>query len=158
MRHGINMNYWLIKTEPDCYSIDDLAREKTAMWSGVRNYQARNFLKEMKVGDLGLFYHSSSNPKGVAGIAVVTREAYPDTTAMDKKDDHYDPKSTKSSPIWFSVDFGFKTKFANFVTLDQIKFNSELSGIMVSQRGSRLSVQPVSKKHFEIICDLGQKK
>ncbi len=145
------MNYWLIKTEPDCYSIDDLKRDKTTAWSGVRNYQARNFIQSMKVGDLALFYHSSSDPKGVAGIAKVTKNPYPDATALNKKDDHYDPKSTKTNPIWFMVDFGFVEKFKHFVTLDSIKFNSKLSGIVVAKQGSRLSIQPVSETHFKII-------
>jgi predicted RNA-binding protein with PUA-like domain len=145
------MNYWLIKSEPDCYSIDDLKRDKTTAWSGIRNYQARNFIQSMQVGDLALFYHSSSDPKGVAGIAKVIKKAYPDKSALDKKDDHYDPKSTKTNPIWFMVDFGFIEKFKNFVTLDSIKFNSKLSGIVVAKQGSRLSVQPVSETHFKII-------
>ncbi|MFZ3020137.1 MAG: EVE domain-containing protein [Minisyncoccia bacterium] len=149
------MNYWLIKSEPDCYSIDNFKKDKKASWSGVRNYQARNFMKSMKKGDLALFYHSSSNPTAVVGIAKVIKETHPDLTALDKKDDHYDAKSTKEKPIWEMVDFGFVKKFKNPVTLSQIKFNPKLKGILLAQQGSRLSVQPVSEKHFKIIKQLG---
>ena len=149
------MNYWLIKSEPTCYSIDDLKRDKKASWTGVRNYQARNFLKSMKVGDLALFYHSSATPPAAVGIAKVVKGAQPDTTAFDKKDDHYDPKSTKENPIWYAVDFGFVEKFKEPLTLSQIKINPKLAGMMVTQTGSRLSVQPVSKEHFETIKKLG---
>jgi predicted RNA-binding protein with PUA-like domain len=140
--------YWLIKTEAGCYSIDDFKKDKKSAWTGIRNYQARNFMKEMKRGDLALFYHSSSDPTGVAGIAEVVKEAYPDYTALDKKDEHFDPKATKEKPIWEMVDFKFVEKLKNFVSLDQIKFNPKLKGIMVTQRGSRLSVMPVSETSF----------
>lgn len=149
------MNYWLIKSEPDCYSIDDFARDKKAAWSGIRNYQARNFMKSMKVGDLVIFYHSSAKPPAAAGIAKVVAEAYPDTTALDPKDDHFDPKSTKDNPIWYMVDVSFIEKFTEPVSLPRIKADPKLDGIMVGQQGSRLSVQPVSKQHFEHIRKLG---
>ena len=147
--------YWLIKSEPDCYSIDDLKEDKQTAWSGVRNYQARNFMKDMTVGDLALFWHSGANPPHSAGVAKVTKSAYPDKTAQDKNNDHHDPKSTKENPIWFNVEFGFVQKFKNIISLSQIKFNPKLEGIMVAQRGSRLSIQPVSKAHFEVIQKLG---
>lgn len=150
------MNYWLIKSEPDCYSIDDFRKDKKASWSGVRNYQARNFMKAMKKGDLVLFYHSSADPTAIVGIGSVIKEAHPDLTALDKKDDHYDPKSTLAKPIWEMVDFSFVKKFKNPLTLSQIKFNPKLKGILLAQQGSRLSVQPVSKLHFEIISSLGK--
>jgi len=150
------MNYWLIKSEPSCYSIDDLKRDKKASWTGVRNYQARNFLKSMKVGDLAIFYHSSATPPAAVGIAEVVKGAYADTTALDKKDDHYDPKSSKANPIWYAVDFGFVSKFKEPLTLSQIKINPKLEGMVVTQTGSRLSVQPVSKEHFETIQKLGK--
>jgi predicted RNA-binding protein with PUA-like domain len=150
------MNYWLIKSEPDCYSIDDFKKDKRTSWSGVRNYQARNFMKEMRVGDMALFYHSSTDPKAVVGIAKVVKEAHPDTTALDKKDDHYDPKATKENPIWYMVDFAFVEKFKNPVTLAEVKRNPKLEGIPLTQPGSRLSVQPVSKAHFETIQKLGK--
>jgi predicted RNA-binding protein with PUA-like domain len=149
------MNYWLIKSEPTCYSIDDLKHEKKASWSGVRNYQARNFMKSMKVGDLAIFYHSSAIPTAAVGIAKVVKAAYPDPTALNTKDDHYDPKASKQNPIWYMVDFGFVEKFKEPLTLSQIKINPKLSGMMVTQTGSRLSVQPVSKEHFEVIKKLG---
>jgi predicted RNA-binding protein with PUA-like domain len=151
------MNYWLIKTEPDCFSIDDLKRKKVEPWSGVRNYQARNFMKEMKVGDLALFYHSSCDEIGVAGVAKVVAAAHPDLTALDPKDDHYDPKATKEKPIWECADFGFVSKFPRTVTLAEIKNHPKLAGIGVAQTGSRLSVRPVSKAHFDIIVALAAK-
>jgi predicted RNA-binding protein with PUA-like domain len=149
------MNCWIIKSEADCYSIDDFKKDKKASWSGVRNYQARNFMKNMRSGDLALFYHSSSDPTAVVGIAKVVKEAYPDSTALDKKDEHFDPKSTKEKPIWEMVDFGFVKKFKNPVTLTQIKFNPKLKGIILAQQGSRLSIQPVSETHFKIIEKMG---
>lgn len=149
------MNYWLIKSEATCYSIDDLKRDKKTAWGGVRNYQARNFMsRDMKVGDLALFYHSSAEPSGVVGVAEVVSKAYPDPTQFDKKDDHYDPKATKEKPIWYVVDFKFKSKFKNMVTLGQIKIDPKLNGIMVAQQGSRLSVMPVSEKHFKRILEI----
>src|SRR5512141_3192434 len=108
-------------------------------------------MKDMKVGHLAIFYHSGGNPPAAVGIAKVVKFAHPDTTAQDKKDEHYDPKSTKENPIWFMVDIAFKSKFKNPVTLPQIKIDPKLEGIMVTQQGSRLSVQPVSKEHFEHI-------
>src|SRR3989338_3178089 len=131
-------NYWLMKVEPDKYSIDDLARDKQTYWDGVRNYQARNFLRDsLKKGDLVLFYHSNAEPPGVAGIARVCKEGYPE----------------KVSP-WFMVDIEFVEKFAHFVSLDEIKSLKNLNGIMVVRRGARLSVQPVDEKHFKIIRKL----
>lgn len=148
--------YWLIKSEPDCYSIDDLKKDKKTSWSGVRNYQARNFMREMTVGDLALFWHSGGNPPAAAGVAKVVKEAHPDTTALDKRDDHYDPKASKENPIWFMTDFGFVEKFDKPVSISLIKANPKLEGIMVAQTGSRLSIQPVSKAHFETIQKLGK--
>lgn len=152
------MNYWLVKSEESCYSIDDLKKDKKTAWTGIRNYQARNFMRDsMKVGDLVVFYHSSGEPTGVAGVSKVLSHPYGDSTALNKKDDHYDPKSTKENPIWFCFDLGFVSKFKSIVTLTQIKFDPKLDGIMVSQRGSRLSVQPVSEKHFKRILELGNR-
>ncbi len=154
------MNYWLIKSEADCYSIDDFKRDKKASWTGIRNYQARNFMRDsMNVGDLALFYHSggtASEPPQVVGLAKVTGAAHPDMTAFDKKDDHFDPKSKKESPTWMCVDVSFVEKFKKPVTLAQIKFDPALAGIMVAARGSRLSVQPVSEKHFKRIVEMGK--
>lgn len=151
------INYWLIKTEANCFSIDDLKRNKKEPWSGVRNFQARNYMRDhMKVGDLALFYHSSStdksNPNGVYGIAKVASKPYPDKTAIDPKDEHYDPKSvTNGNQTWSLVDMAFVKKFAKPFTLAEIKIDPKLEGMMVRQTGSRLSIQPVSEKHFNHI-------
>lgn len=145
------MNYWLVKSEGDCYSIDDLKRDKKTSWTGVRNYQARNFMKEMKQGELVLFYHSSSKPNGVYGIAKVFSGPHPDESQFVKTGVYFDPKATQEKPIWFCIDVGFVEKFPEPVTLDAIKFEPQLEGIMLAQRGSRLSVQPVSEKHFKYI-------
>lgn len=151
------MNYWLIKSEGNCYSIDNLKKDKKTSWNGVRNYQARNFMRDsMKVGDLALFYHSSSKPTGVYGIAKVVSVPHPDLSAFDVKDEHYDPKSTKEKPTWICVDFAFVEKFPRLVSLEEIKKDHKLAGIMVAQTGSRLSIQPVSRIHFERILALSK--
>lgn len=152
------MAYWLIKTEAAMYSIDDLKRDKKSAWTGIRNYQARNSIRDgMKVGDLCLFYHSSSEPTGIFGIAKVVSVPYGDPTALNKKDEHYDPKSTKSSPIWYCVDVQFVKKFTTPVLLSELKADPKLKGMMVTQQGSRLSVQPVSENHFKYIRDVLRK-
>ncbi|HTH92915.1 MAG TPA: EVE domain-containing protein [Candidatus Paceibacterota bacterium] len=146
------MRYWLLKSEGDCYSIDDLQKDKQTAWTGIRNYQARNFMRDdMKKGDLALFYHSSSKPNGVYGIAKVTALAHADPTQFDKKDDHYDPKSKKENPQWVCVDVAFVKKFKEPVSLEEIKHDPHLDGMMVRATGSRLSVQPVSEKHYHYI-------
>jgi predicted RNA-binding protein with PUA-like domain len=150
------MNYWLLKSEPTAYSISDLKRDKRTAWEGVRNYQARNFLKEMKVGDLALFYHSSADPNAVVGVAKIVAAAHPDDTQFNKKDSHFDPKATKEKPIWFCPDIAFVEMFKNPVPLGAIKADKKLGGIVLAQQGSRLSVQPVSKAHFEHIRALGK--
>lgn len=151
--------HWLVKSEPDAYSIDDLARDKRTAWSGVRNFKARNFLRdEMKVGDLVLFYHSSAEPPGVAGIAKVVREGYPDATAFDRKSDYYDPKSTPARPLWFVVDVEFVEKLPHLVPLAELKATKELAGMLVVQKVMRLSVQPVDKKHFDFVVRMARKK
>lgn len=147
---------WLMKTEPEVYSIDRLKKEGKGHWDGVRNYQARNNMKSMKLGDLVLFYHSSTDTPGVAGIARVCRTAYPDFTQFDSKSDYYDPKATPENPRWFMVDLEFVEKFPHFVSLDEMKQIPELEGLMVIRRGMRLSIQPVSPHHFETICRRGQ--
>lgn len=153
------MTHWLIKSEESCYSLKDLKRDKKTSWGGVRNYQARNFMKQMQVGDLCLFYHSSSTPTGVAGVCRVIKSAHADATAFDKNDEHYDPKSTPEKPIWECVDVAYVTRLKEFVTLACIKIDPTLAGIIVAQQGSRLSVQPLSQKHFEyIVRNLGETK
>jgi predicted RNA-binding protein with PUA-like domain len=150
------MNFWLLKTEPSAYSIDDLKIEKRTAWEGVRNYPARNFMKEMAPGDLALFSHSSSDPAGVFGIAKIVSAAHPDESQFNKKDSHFDPKASRAKPIWFCPDIAFVEKFKEPVLLGAIKADPALRGIMLAQTGSRLSVQPVSKSHFEYIRSLGK--
>jgi predicted RNA-binding protein with PUA-like domain len=146
------MNYWLVKSEADCYSIDHFKKDKTTSWTGIRNYQARNFMRDsMKIGDGVLFYHSNAKPTGVYGIAKVISAPHPDLTQFDNKDDHYDPKATIEKPIWMCVDIEFVKKFAEPVSLTEMKLDPHLEGMMVLAVGSRLSVQPVSKQHFEYI-------
>ena len=141
-----------MKTEPESYSIDDLNRDGSTAWDGVRNYQARNFMRDlMHPGDEVLLYHSGGDTPGVAGIARIAKPAFLDRTAFDKKDHHYDPKSTPEKPTWFSVEVAFVSKFKRVVGLDAIKANAALKGIMVAAKGSRLSIQPVSPEHFAII-------
>ncbi|MCC2630230.1 MAG: hypothetical protein K0S38_39 [Candidatus Paceibacter sp.] len=150
------MNYWIFKSEADCYSIDDMYKDKRTLWTGVRNYQARNFLRDMKVGDQALFYHSSAEPTDVVGIVTITKESTADKTAFNKKDDHYDPKATQENPIWFAPEVSFTEKFKRTVSLSEIKIRPDLAGISVAQKGSRLSIMPISKAHFDIIAKLGR--
>lgn len=149
--------FWLVKSEPSCYSIDDLAKDKQAYWSGVRNYQARNFMRdEMKIGDGVLFHHSNANPSGIAGIARVCKEAHPDFTAWDPQDDHFDPKASPENPIWMMVDIAFERKFDRLLSLEFLHGFSELSSMMLLKKGSRLSVMPVEEVHFKRICELSK--
>ena len=153
--------YWLLKTEPTAYSIQDLANEKqqTTHWDGVRNYQARNFMRDdMKLGDKVLFYHSNADPPGVAGIATVVREGYPDHTSWDPQDKHYDSKSTAQNPRWFMVDIRLETIFGDLLPLDQLRGVAALRDMELLRKGSRLSVQPVRKKEFDAIVKLASKK
>jgi predicted RNA-binding protein with PUA-like domain len=153
------MKYWLIKSEPDVFSIDDLKKVKREAWDGVRNYQARNFMmKEMKPGDLALFYHSNAKPPGVAGIAKVAGETYPDPTQFDKRSDYYDSKSKQDNPRWWLVDFQFVKKFKQEVPLDALKADNQLSEMMVCQKGTRLSITPVQAKHYERVLKLAGEK
>lgn len=147
------MQYWLLKTEPEEYSIDDLKEDGVGQWEGVRNFAARNNLKGMKKGDLALFYHSSIKPAGIVGLAEVVKEAYPDFTAWDPGSHYYDPRSSKDKPLWFMVDVKFVEKFPRLLTLAEIKAHPFLRDMVLVKRG-RLSVQPVDKKHFEVIQDL----
>ena len=189
--------YWLMKSEPDCYSIDDLKRDKVEMWDGTRNYQVRNLMRdEMQVGDLALFYHSSCDAVGAVGVMEIVKEAYPDPTqfdpaltfsspqqvaalkkivksytspntkiflifsgknnekvsvGVDPKSDHPDPKSDPENPRWLCVDVKFKKKFPRTVSLSEIKADPKLKGVTVAKKGNRLSVMPITKKHFERI-------
>jgi len=150
--------YWLMKSEPTSYSIDDLKRDKTTLWEGVRNYQARNLMKEMKVGDDVLFYHSSVDPPAVVGLAEVSGLAEPDPTQFDASDSHYDAKALPADPIWQCVRVKFKQKFARPVPLPELKTRKELKDMMLLRKGSRLSVQPVTEKEFKLIGKLGSAK
>ena len=150
------MNHWLIKSEPDVFSIEDLERVGREPWTGVRNYQARNFMwHEMKPGDLALFYHSNAKPSGIAGIAKVVGTPYPDPTQFDAKSEYFDAKSTRENPRWWLVDFEFVDRFSEIVPLETLKQDIELCEMMVCQRGTRLSINPVSAKHFKRACKLG---
>jgi predicted RNA-binding protein with PUA-like domain len=149
--------YWLMKSEPGTYSIEDLKRDGKTCWDGVRNYQARNLMRdEMQVGDGVLFYHSREKPMGVYGIAEIVREAYPDDSAFDPQDKHYDPKSDPANPTWMMVDVGYVGTLETPVTLDMLKQTPGLEKMMVIQRGSRLSVQPVTKKEWDIVFGLSK--
>jgi predicted RNA-binding protein with PUA-like domain len=150
------MACWLIKSEPGCFSIDDLAAapDQTTAWDGVRNFQARNFLRQMRLGDELLFYHSVTNP-GVAGLAVVAREAYPDATAQDPASGHYDPRATPQKPIWDMVDVRFAAKFPQPVPLAALRGVPELAGMEILRKGSRLSVTPVTDREYAVIRAMG---
>lgn len=148
--------YWLMKVEPNAYSIDDLRRDGETSWEGVRNYQARNLMRdEFSVGDMVLFYHSNADPTGVAGIAKVSRAGYPDHFALKKGHKYFDAKSSRDTPTWYMVDIRFVERFADTVSLTELKGTKGLEKMVVTQRGSRLSVQPATKKEFEIVRRLG---
>lgn len=145
---------WLVKSEPGTYSIDDLRRDGSTAWDGVRNYQARNLMQEMKKGDRVLFYHSSASPPGVAGLAVVAREAYPDPSARDSQGHYYDPKASDDDPRWYMVDLEFVGRLREFVPLGDLKEAPGLENMVVTKRG-RLSVQPVAPAEYTVVCRLG---
>ena len=150
--------YWLMKSEPDVYSIDDLARDGDAEWEGVRNYQARNHMRAMQKGDLALFYHSNASPPGVAGVARICREAYPDDTQFDARSKYYDPKSSPDKPRWDRVDVELVEKLPQRVPLEALKVDPDLEGLLVIKRGMRLSVQPVDKPHFQRVLRMAGAK
>ena len=153
------MNYWLMKTEPSTFGVDDLARKakKTAMWDGVRNYQARNMLRDdFRKGDQAFLYHSSCEVPGIAGIVEVVRTAYPDPTAFDKKHDHYDEGSDRENPRWFVVDVQLKRRLKRVITLEELRkyATRELDGLLLLKRGNRLSITPLSAAHWKFILTL----
>jgi len=151
------VNYWLMKSEPDAFSIDDLASRsgKREPWDGVRNYQARNFMRDdMKKGDQVLFYHSSCAEPGVVGVARVVKEAYPDATAFDPESKYFDPKSDPDKPRWFMVDIQLVRKLKRVITLAELKQNPQLEGMRLLARGNRLSVMPVEKEHFDTVLSM----
>jgi predicted RNA-binding protein with PUA-like domain len=145
-------SYWLFKSEPDAYSFERLAREKRTEWTGVRNFQARNFMKAMRVGDLGFFYHSNTKEPGIVGIVKVVREAYPDFTARDPASEYFDPKANDAKPIWEMVDVAYEAPLPRLVTLAELRANPKLAPTMVLLRkGSRLSVQPITAREWGIV-------
>jgi predicted RNA-binding protein with PUA-like domain len=151
--------YWLMKSEPTSYSIDDLKRDKSTLWEGVRNYQARNFMmKEMSVGEEVLFYHSNTEPPSVVGIAEVSGPAEPDPTQFEPSDSHYDPKAMPADPIWYCVRVKFKQKFGRPVPLPELKARKDLQNMMLLRKGSRLSIQPVAEREFKLVSKLGSGK
>ncbi len=149
------MNYWLMKSEPDAYSIDDLERDGREMWDGIRNYQARNMMRDdMAIGDEVFFYHSNCKEPGIVGIARVVSEPYPDPTQFDSKSKYYDPKSNPDDPRWCLVDVEFIRKTDRNITLSDIKAAKGLDGLILTRKGNRLSIMPVSKKHWNKILTL----
>ena len=152
------MNYWLMKSEPSVFGIEQLAKAKNGVtgWDGVRNFQARNYLKQMKQGDLVFFYHSSCEIPGIAGVAAVQREAYPDPTQFDKKHDHYDEASDPTNPRWSMVDVKLVRKFDRVITLDELRQHADgkLKDMIVLKRGNRLSITPVTKSEWSFIESL----
>ena len=149
------MNYWLMKNEPEDYSIDDLAKDKTEPWDGIRNYQVRNMIRdEMRIGDNAFFYHSNCEIPGIYGQMTICKEAYVDHTAFDKKAKYYDPKSKIEAPRWLMVDVEFKKKFNKIGSLKELKSFNELSQMRVVQRGNRLSITKLEKKEWDFIIKL----
>ena len=158
MTDSPSRRYWLVKSEPDAFSFDDLVASpnRTSGWEGVRNYQARNTMRDdMKRGDLVFFYHSSCDPTAIVGVAEVAREAYPDPTAFDAKDSHYDPKSRPDAPTWMMVDLRAVEPLRRPVTLAELRATKGLERMVLLQKGSRLSVQPVTAQEWEIIYAMG---
>ena len=149
------MAYWLMKSEPDVYSIDDLARDGREKWDSIRNYQARNMMRDdMKIGDEIFFYHSSCKQPGVVGIAKVASKPYPDPTQFDKKSNYFDKTSHKDNPRWILVDVAFERKLSRTISLTEIKAEKELEDMILNRKGNRLSIMPVEKKHWTKILSL----
>jgi predicted RNA-binding protein with PUA-like domain len=150
--------FWLMKCEPAAYTIGDLERDGRTSWEGVRNYQARNFMRDaMQVGDGVLFYASNAEPSGVTGLAAIARAGYPDQTAWTRGHKYFDEAGSKDTPIWFMVDIAFVERFREVVPLETLKSTKGLEKMVVTQKGSRLSVQPVTKREFEVVTRLGRR-
>jgi predicted RNA-binding protein with PUA-like domain len=149
--------YWLFKSEPDAYSFEQLAKDRITPWSGVRNFQARNNMMEMQIGDLGFFYHSSIARPGAVGIVRVVKRAYPDFTAFEKGGDYYDPRSTPDKPKWMMVDVEYVEPLAHPVTLSRMREEPRLVGMALLRRGQRLSVQPVMPHEWKIVLELSKR-
>lgn len=151
--------HWLMKVEPSAYTIDDLERDGRTSWEGVRNYQARNLMRDqMQVGDRVLFYASNASPSGVTGLAEVVRAAYPDASAWTKGHAYFDARSDPANPTWYLVDIGYVATFAETIALDTLKSTPGLEDMMVTRKGSRLSVQPVSKAEYDIVVGLAKRR
>lgn len=152
----MSRNYWLMKSEPAVFSFDDLKARPGATdhWEGVRNYQARNYMREMKKGDQALFYHSNCETPGIIGVAEIVREAYPDHTSWDRDSRYYDPKSTPQNPRWFMVDLRWKEKFSSVISLAQLRAVPELQQMKVLRKGQRLSVMPVEPQEFDLVLGM----
>jgi predicted RNA-binding protein with PUA-like domain len=152
--HNLSKNYWLMKSEPDVFSIDDLKKKKKSGWDGVRNYQARNYMRDnMQLGDIIFFYHSSCEIPGIAGLATVSKTSHPDPSQFDPKSDYYDPKATVETPRWFMVEVEFLRKFDEVITLSLLKKTPGLEAMPVVQTGSRLSINPVTEEQFKLIME-----
>lgn len=153
---GKERQYWLMKSEPDVFSLDDLKNrpQRTEHWDGVRNFQARNHLRAMRRGDLAFFYHSSCPEPGVAGIVEIARSAYPDFTAWDPQSEYHDPRSTEERPLWYMVDVRFKRKLARLIPLAELRANRKLKDMRLLARGNRLSVLPVTPAEWQAILDM----
>ena len=150
--------YWLMKCEPEAYTIERLEKDGTCGWEGVRNYQARNFMRDqMQVGAGVLFYASNADPSGVTGLAEIARAGYPDPFAFKKGHHYYDPESTPDKPTWYTVDVKFVSRFPGIVSLEQLKLTPGLENMMVTRKGARLSIQPVTKPEYDIVAKLGKK-
>ena len=151
------MNYWLMKSEPEVFSIQDLRIKKRSGWDGVRNYQARNYMRDqMKIGDLVLFYHSNAEPSGIAGIARVSKERHPDPTQFDKKSEYFDAKSSPEKPIWEMVEVEFVEEFSSVISLTTLKKEKALAKMPLVQKGTRLSMMPVSKAEWDAILRIAK--
>ena len=148
--------YWLMKCEPEAYTIERLEHDGTTSWEGVRNFQARNFMREMRVGDLALFYASNAQPSGAVGVVRIARAAYPDPVQFQKGHEYYEPKARPEKPYWYTVDVAFVERFPQVVSLEALKRTAALKGMMVAQPGRRPSVQPVEEKHFDLVCRLAR--
>ena len=147
-------NYWLMKSEPNVYSIEHLEKDGSTHWDGVRNFKARNYMKEMKEGDGVFFYHSNADPKAIVGLARVSKEAYPDFTQFEKKGKYYEPRATKEKPYWYMVDIEFVAKLDEPVTLEELRQTSKLEGMSLLKKGQRLSVQPVKPDEWKTILKM----
>ncbi|MFN8612272.1 MAG: EVE domain-containing protein [Vulcanimicrobiota bacterium] len=152
------MQYWLFKSEPDTFGLDDLKRMKKSPWDGVRNYMARNYLRAMKPGDLGFFYHSRVDPPGIAGVCSVASLPYDDFTALDRQSKYFDPKSSTENNRWSLVDVEYVEHFAHFVTLEELKNHPRLKDMVVTRKGNRLSISPVQPAEWKVILALGRGK